>query len=108
MSVKLRLNGKEVTQEELDAYYADKGNDDWLEGNMAQPTGTYTEHKPLISDGAGVMPRQVKETRAMIRRHNIPGAAVFDNGQVRFTSRRGRKEFLHRRGLHDNDGGYSD
>ena len=69
---------------------------------------TYTEHDPLISDGCGVMKSQVQETRKAIRHHGIQGAAVLPNGQIRFTSRRARKEFLAMRGLHDNEAGYSD
>ena len=69
---------------------------------------TYTEHNPLISDGCGVMKNQVQETRDAIKHHGIQGAAVLPNGQIRFTSRRARKEFLAMRGLNDQDGGWSD
>jgi uncharacterized membrane protein len=51
---------------------------------------------------------QVKETRDLIRRHGIQGAAVLNNGQIRFTSRRARREFLRMRGLHDLDGTFGD
>jgi hypothetical protein len=71
-------------------------------------SNTYTEHNPLISDGCGVMKAQVGETRERIRRHGIQGAAVLDNGQIRFTSRRARKEFLAMRGLVDNEASYGD
>ena len=96
-------NGKEVTREQ---FLADVKKD-WL---SAPPmiANTYTEHDPLISDGCGVMKSQVSEARKMIRQHSIQGAQVQDNGQVRFTSRRARKEFLQRRGLVDNDGSYGD
>jgi len=103
MSVKYFKNGKEVTREE----FTQGGNPNWLK-NPPQTANTYTEHDPLISDGCGVMKSQVGEARDMIRRHNIQGAAVLPNGQIRFTSRRARKEFLQRRGLCDNDGGYGD
>lgn len=69
---------------------------------------TYTEHDPLISDGVGCMKSQVPELRETIRRHGIQGAAVMDNGQVRFTSRKARKQLLKVRGLADADGGYGD
>ena len=100
-----KYNGREVTQEELDKLLPPKK--DWL---SAPPmvTDTYSEHDPLISEGCGVMKSQVKEAREMIDQHNIQGAAVHNNGQVRFTSRRARKEFLTRRGLLDNDGSYGD
>jgi len=98
-----KYNGRVVTEEELDRLMPKKK----LEG-PAMTANTYSEHDPLVSDGAGVMKSQVGEARELIRRHGIQGAAVLDNGQVRFTSRGARKEFLKRRGLVDNDGGYSD
>lgn len=100
-----KYNGKVVSKEQLDKLFPPK--EDWLEG-PPMTANTYTDHDPLISDGCGVMKEQVGEAREMIRQHNIVGAAVQDNGQVRFTSRRARKEFLARRGLVDNDAGYSD
>jgi hypothetical protein len=104
-SIIRKYNGKEVTQEELDKLMPCKA--DWLEA-PPMTSDTYSEHDPLISEGCGVMKSQVGEARGMIRQHNIVGAAVHDNGQVRFTSRRARKEFLARRGLVDNDAGYAD
>lgn len=98
-------NGKVVSKEELDKLMPPKP--DWLEG-PAMTANTYTETDPLISEGCGVHRTQVGEAREMIRRHNIVGAQVLESGQVRFTSRRARREFLSRRGLHDNDAGYSD
>lgn len=98
-------NGRTVTREELDKLVPNKP--DWL-SRPAMTANTYTEHDPLISEGCGVMPGQVKETRAAIRQHGIQGAAVLDSGQIRFTSKRARNEFLRMRGLHDIDGGYND
>ena len=98
-----KINGKVVSREE----FVKDVNPDWLK-SPAKVNNTYTEHDPLISEGCGVMKAQVGEARAMIRQHNIQGAAVHDNGQIRFTSRRARKEFLSRRGLLDNDGSYGD
>lgn len=103
--VVFKYKGQIVTREELDKVLPPK--EDWLDG-PSMTSNTYTEHDPLISEGCGVMKSQVGEAREMIRQHNIQGAAVHDNGQVRFTSRRARKEFLERRKLKDNDGGYSD
>lgn len=100
-----KYNGRVVTKEELDQLLPPKEN--WLE-SPPMTADTYSEHDPLISEGCGVMKSQVGEAREMIRRHNIVGAAVHDNGQIRFTSRRARKEFLARRGLNDQDAGYSD
>lgn len=99
----LKYNGRKVTEAELDELMPRKA----IEG-PAMIANTYTEHDPLISDGCGVMKSQVKEAREEIRRHRIQGADVLDNGQLRFTSRRARKEFLAMRKLRDNDGGYSD
>ena len=98
-------NGKEVTQEELDQLLPPK--DDWLEGSP-MTANTYSEHDPLISEGCGVMKAQVGETRELIKHHGIQGAAVHNNGQIRFTSRRARKDFLAMRGLVDNEGSYGD
>jgi hypothetical protein len=100
-----KYNGKEVSPEELDKLMA--GKLDWLEA-PPMVANTYTEHDPLVSEGCGVMKSQVGEARDMIRKHNIQGASVNDSGQVLFTSRRARKDFLARRGLVDNQGGYSD
>ena len=98
------LNGKEVTAEE---FRASGGKSDWLK---APPmiANTYSEHDPLLSDGCGVMKAQVTECRDSIKLHGIQGAQVHNDGKIRFTSRAARRDFLKMRGLHDNDGGYSD
>lgn len=103
--VLFKYKGQIVTKEELDKLLPPK--EDWLDG-PAMAANTYTEHDPLISEGCGVMKSQVGSTRDLIKQHGIQGAAVHDNGQIRFTSKRARKEFLALRGLQDNDGGYSD
>lgn len=100
-----KLNGKLVTRAKLNELVPPK--EGWL-NSPPMASNTYTEHSPLISEGCGVMPAQVKEARDAIKKHNIAGAAVHDNGQIRFTSRRARKEFLSMRGLKDLDGGFSD
>ena len=100
-----RLNGKKVTREEFDKLA--KSKEGWLE-QSPMVSNTYTEHDPLISEGCGVMKSQVNETRDLIKRHCIQGAAVHNNGQMRFTSRRARKEFLALRGLNDQDAGFGD
>lgn len=103
--VVFKYKGRVVTREELDKVLPPK--EDWLDG-PAMTSNTYTEHDPLISEGCGVMKSQVGETRKILETHKIPGVAVLDSGQMRFTSRRARKEWLKIRGLHDQDGGYSD
>jgi len=100
-----KYKGKVVSDEELDRVMPRKS--DWLE-RPSMAANTYTEHNPLVSEGCGVMKFQVSETRDLIKRHRIQGAAVLDGGQVRFTSRRARNEFLKMRGLHDMDGGFGD
>jgi len=100
-----KYKGKVVTQDELDAIMPRKS--DWLDG-PPMTSNTYTEHDPLVSEGCGVMKAQVKEARDIARRHNIQGMSVLDSGQIQFTSRRARKEWLGVRGLNDQDGGYSD
>lgn len=69
---------------------------------------TYRAHDPLISDGLGCMKSQVPEMREAIRKRNIKGVRVRDDGSLAITSRRGRKELCRMRGLADADGGYSD
>jgi hypothetical protein len=106
MSAVLRkYKGKVVTQEELDVLVPNKP--DWLE-KPSMAANTYTEHDPLISEGCGVMKSQVKEARDIARLHSIQGMSVLDSGQIQFTSRKARKEWLSVRGLNDQDGGYSD
>jgi hypothetical protein len=104
-TVKYKYKGNFVTEQELEKLVPRKP--DWLE-RPAMAANTYTEHNPLVSDGCGVMKSQVGETRDLIKRHGIQGAAVMNSGQVRFTSRRARNEFLRMRGLRDLDGGYGD
>lgn len=96
------LNGKTVSREEFLA----GAHADWL--HVPMTANTYRDHDPLLSDGLGCMREQVPEMREVIRRHNIQGVKVRDNGQLEITSRRGRKELLRVRGLVDADGGYSD
>ena len=97
------INGKEVTRDQFMA----GARRDWLQ-RPPMVANTYTEHDPLISDGVGCMKSQVPEMREVIRKHNIQGAQVLPNGQIRFTSRRARKELLRVRGLCDNEGSYGD
>jgi len=101
--VTYRLNGKEVSLQEFQA----GGKDDWLEG-PPMTANTYRDHDPLLSDGMGCMMAQVPEMREVIRKHNIKGVSVRDNGQLEITSRRGRRELLRVRGLADADAGYGD
>lgn len=101
--IRRKYNGRFVTEAELDQLMPKKK----LEGPV-MTANTYSEHDPLISDGCGVMKSQVGEMREAIKRHGIQGAEVHDNGQIRFTSRRARKELLKMRGLVDNDAGYGD
>jgi len=96
-------NGKRVTREEFcDGAKADAFTSAPMTAN------TYREHDPLISDGIGCMKSQVPEMRDVIRKHNIKGIRVRDNGQLEITSRQGRRELLRRRKLADADGGYGD
>jgi len=104
-AINYKYNGRTVSHEELDQLVPRKS--DWLV-RPAMVSNAYSEHDPLISEGCGVMRSQVKETRNLIKQHSIQGAAVLDSGQIRFTSRRARNEFLKMRGLHDLDGGYGD
>jgi hypothetical protein len=103
--IKYKLNGKYVSGEEFRSRV--KPKKDWLE-SPPMVSDTYSEHDPLVSQGCGVMKSQVNEAREMIRKHNIKGARVRDDGAMEFTSRNGRKEFLYHRDLRDLDAGYGD
>ena len=69
---------------------------------------TYRDHDPLISEGLGCMKAQVPEMRAEIKRRNIKGVHVRNDGSLAITSRRGRREICRMRGLADADGGFGD
>lgn len=100
------VNGKELTEEE----FAARGpkDKDWLKYGCQTSLKTYRAHDPLLSDGIGCLKSQVPEMRETIRKHNIKGVLVRDDGKLEITSRRGRKELLRVRGLADADGMYSD
>ena len=97
------MNGQPVSREE----FLKGANDDFLKA-PAMASDTYSQHDPLVSDGLGCMKSQVHELRSVIRKHNIQGVQVKNDGQLEITSRRGRKELLAVRGLVDNDGSYGD
>ena len=99
-----RINGESVSKEEWDS----RQGVGLKPGHAPMGTVAYSESNPLPSDGAGCMKSQVPELRAEIRKRNIRGVRVCDNGRLEITSRRGRKELLKVRGLVDNDGGYGD
>ena len=103
--MKYIVNGNPVSREEFVARGAK--NKRWMKDGAFVPK-TYQIHDPLISEGLGVMKSQVQEAREVIRRHNIQGVSINDNGQAIITSRRGRKEYSIVRGLRDADAGYSD
>ena len=103
--IRYKINGVEVTKEEWDAR---KGVG--LKCGVPMGTVAYSESKPLISEGLGCLPNQVPEMREAIKRHNIQGVRVLNNGQLEITSRRGRKEvgLMRPIPLVDLDGGYGD
>ena len=102
--IRFKVNGKYVTREEWDAM----PGAGIQAGCVRHSTKTYQESDPLVSDGLGCMKDQVGEMRETIKRHNIRGVKVRPNGQLEITSRRGRRELMRVRGLHDGDGGYGD
>lgn len=101
--VKYKINGKYVTQEEWDSREGAG-----LSGGAPMGTVAYTESDPLLSDGLGCMKAQVPEMRETIKKHNIQGVRVRNDGQLEITSRSGRAKLLKVRGLVDAEGGYSD
>lgn len=98
-TLKYKINGREVTRREFLRKRV---------GGSGAPMASQAYSMPLISDGIGCMKAQVPALRELVRRHNIQGVKVKDNGQLEITSRRGRRELLRARGLVDNDGGYGD
>lgn len=101
MSVVYKRNGQEISRKEFNSLPDAKPG-------VPMSANTYRGHDPLLSDGMGCMKAQVPEMRQVIKRHNIKGVTVKDNGQLEITSRRGRQKLLRVRGLCDNEGGYSD
>ena len=106
MSVKYKINGKEVTKEEWDA----RPGVGLRAGHVPLGTVAYRADKPLISEGLGCLPNQVPEMREAIKRHGIRGVRVLNNGALEITSRTGRRDVGRMRPipLHDAEGGYSD
>jgi hypothetical protein len=98
------VNGKPVSEEE---FIQRPSKPNWLDVPF-MTAHTYRDHDPLVSEGMGVMKKQVPEMRAAIKKHNIKGVVVRDSGQLEITSRRGRRELLRMRGFHDSDGSYGD
>jgi len=104
-------NGKVVTREEFDAtarQWPEPGKRVVKRTGFPATPNTYSEGKPLVSDGLGCLKAQVPEMRKAIHEEGIAGAAVRDNGQIEFTSRGARAKMARMRGLCDNDGGYGD
>lgn len=104
--MKYKINGKTVTKQEWDSRPGVGLN--VRAGEIPLGTVAYSETKPLVSDGLGCLKNQVPEMREEIRKRNIRGVQVLDNGQLSFTSRRARRDVCRMRGLVDGDGGYSD
>lgn len=103
MTIKYKINGKEVTKAQWDAR---KGVG--LRGGVPMGTIAYSESKPMISEGLGCMRSQVPEMRETIARNGIKGVRVLNNGQLEITSRQGRRDLLRVRQMVDADAGYSD
>ena len=103
--IKWKINGKTVTKREWDSQ---KRSEFEFDGTCPMGTVAYSDSLPLKSDSLGCMKSQVPEMRENIRKRNIRGVRVLDSGQLEITSRQGRKELCEMRGLHDQDGGYSD
>jgi hypothetical protein len=89
MKVKYSINGKGVTKEE----FQKRPSPTFLLGPpMTKSPATYQEHNPLISEGLGCMKSQVPAMREAIRRENIQGVRVQDNGSLEITCPKGRKQ----------------
>ncbi len=106
MTFRYKINGKYVTKKQWDK----RKGVGLKHGEAPMGTVAYSVNDPLISEGLGCMRSQVPEMRAAIKKRNISGVRVRDNGQLEITSPRGRKEVGAMRPvpLHDLEGGYSD
>jgi hypothetical protein len=101
-----RINGKTVTKKQWN-----KRKGVGLDLSKKEtPLGTvaYSESSPLVSEGLGRLPHQVKEYRESIRKERIHGVRVLNSGAVEITSRSGRNQLMKMLGKHDLDGGYGD
>lgn len=105
MKVKYKINGKTVSLREFRKHPKIGGK-----GVAMTTHTTYQAHKPLVSEGLGVLPHQVAEARKVYQEAGLSAVHVCDNGAVEFTSRgnRGRRGLLKLRHKIDLDGGYGD
>lgn len=103
MKVVYKLNGREVTKKEFGKKKLPR-----LNLRVSSGPAAYDSSRPLISKAAGCMRSQVGEFREFIRVRGLRDVEVRTNGDIAFTSRRGRAAFLRERNMHDNDGGYGD
>lgn len=61
---------------------------------------------PCVSENAGVMPDQVDEARAAVKRLGLQGVEYLDDGQVVWHGPEARKQHLKSIGAHDKNGYY--
>ncbi len=107
MSVVFKINGKRVSKDEWDK----RPGAGFSPGKAPMGTVAYSEADPWTSQSVGCMPGQVAEYREFVRKHNLSGVRVNDDGSVECTTRgdRGRRGLIKALGdCHDNDGGYGD
>ena len=62
---------------------------------------------PILSDAAGVHPKQAKELSDFLKSKGVP-TEVRSDGRPVLTDRAHRKAFLKARGFHDRNAGYGD
>ena len=81
-------------------------------GVVSQPVGVavgaYREDKPLESVALSCHPEQVEEFNDRAKREGLTGITYRPDGMCEVTSRKQRRDWMRVRGLHDQDGGYSD
>lgn len=94
------LDGKEVSKKEFDRAFPDQALD-------VAPSCVSCSAWPLISDGAGVHPKQRAEAEALARKLGVP-TEFTSAGSAVFRDRDHRKRFLKAHHMRDNDGGYGD
>lgn len=71
----------------------------------AAPGGDAPEGWPMLSDGAGVHPRQIPDAMAADKRAGVRVEYAAD-GRAKYENQTQRHAHLKSLGLHDNNGGY--
>lgn len=72
------------------------------------PGAEATWRRPVVSTGAAVVPKRIKQAEEKCARAGVPTDFTTNRGKPIFTSRAHRKAVLRVFGMHDADGGFGD